>query len=134
MPRYMVTAFCEKCSVGHPTGVELEWPEKILPNQSVAEIFDLIGLPTEIVNMSRNYFTCPNTGRMNGEIFYSLKDAQIFPDGPALSFRFRKCSPKQVMQWLTVVGSNSTPVKVDVASEEAGLDESLHSGHAYEEI
>jgi ammonia channel protein AmtB len=27
-----------------------------------------------------------------------------------------------------------TPVKVDEASEEAGLDESLHGEHAYEEM
>jgi len=64
MPRYMVTAFCEKCSVAHPSGVELEWPEQIPPNKSVAEIFHLIGLPAEIVDMSRNYFTCPQTGHM----------------------------------------------------------------------
>ena len=33
MPSYIVTAYCEKCSVNHPTGVELNWPEQIPPDK-----------------------------------------------------------------------------------------------------
>jgi len=54
MPSYIVTAYCEKCSVNHPTGVELNWPEQIPPNKSVAEVFDGTFLPPEIAMMSRN--------------------------------------------------------------------------------
>ena len=62
IPRYMVTAFCKKCSASHPTGVELELSEKISPTKSVAEMFD--ELPPEIVAVSRYYFLCPRTGEM----------------------------------------------------------------------
>src|SRR6266481_4144698 len=65
MPSYIVTAYCEKCSVNHPTAVELDWPEQIPPNQSIAEVFDGTFLPPEIAMMSRNYFLCPQTGKMN---------------------------------------------------------------------
>jgi hypothetical protein len=53
MPSYIVTAYCEKCSVNHPTAVELNWPEQIPPNKSIAEVFDGIFLPPEIAMMSR---------------------------------------------------------------------------------
>jgi hypothetical protein len=64
MPSYIVTAYCERCSVNHPTGVVLDWPEQISPNKSIAEAFDGIAMPPEIVMMSRNYFLCPKTGKM----------------------------------------------------------------------
>jgi hypothetical protein len=62
---YVVTAYCDKCSVNHPTGVELNWPEQIPPNKSIAEVFDGTFLPPEIAMMSRNYFLCPQTGKIN---------------------------------------------------------------------
>ena len=65
MPSYIVTAYCEKCSVNHPTGVELNWPEQIPPNKSIKEVFDGTFLPPEIAMMSRNYFLCPQTGKIN---------------------------------------------------------------------
>jgi hypothetical protein len=64
MPSYIVTAYCERCSVNHPTAVELDWPEQISPDKSIVEAFDGTSLPPEIVMMSRNYFLCPGTGRM----------------------------------------------------------------------
>ena len=64
MPSYIVTAYCENCSVNHPTAVELDWPEQIPPNKSIAEVFDGTFLPPEIAMMSRNYFLCPRTGKM----------------------------------------------------------------------
>jgi hypothetical protein len=65
MPSYIVTAYCEKCSVNHPTGVELNWPKQIPPNKSIAEVFDGTFLPPEIAMMSRNYFLCPQKGKIN---------------------------------------------------------------------
>jgi hypothetical protein len=65
MPSSIVTAYCEKCSVNHPTAVELNWPEQIPPNKSIAEVFDGIFLPPEIAMMSRNYFLCPQTGKIS---------------------------------------------------------------------
>jgi hypothetical protein len=65
MPSYIVTAYCEKCSANHPTGVELNWPEQIPPNKSIKEVFDGTFLPPEIAMMSRNYFLCPQTGKIN---------------------------------------------------------------------
>ena len=64
IPSYIVSAYCERCSVNHPTGVELDWPEQISPNKSIAEAFDGIAMPPEIVMMSRNYFLCPKMGKM----------------------------------------------------------------------
>jgi hypothetical protein len=64
MPSYIVTAYCEKCSVNHPTGVELDWPEQISANKSIADAFDESSLPPELGMMSRNYFLCPQTGKM----------------------------------------------------------------------
>jgi hypothetical protein len=64
MPSYVVTAYCEKCSANHPTGVELKWPGQIPPNKSILEAFDGTSLPPEIAMMSRNYFLCPQTGKM----------------------------------------------------------------------
>jgi hypothetical protein len=64
MPSYIVTAYCEKCSANHPTGVELDWPGQIPPNKSILEAFNGTSLPLEIVMMSRNYFLCPQTGKM----------------------------------------------------------------------
>jgi hypothetical protein len=65
MPSYIVTAYCDKCSVNHPTGVELNWPGQIPPNKSIAEVFEGTFLPPEIAMMSRNYFLCPQTGKMH---------------------------------------------------------------------
>jgi hypothetical protein len=78
MACYIVTAYCENCSIAHPTGIELEWPERISSKRSIAEIFSDIELPSEIVMMSRNYFQCPQTGKMykqtdNNRLFLTQK-------------------------------------------------------------
>jgi hypothetical protein len=52
MPTYVVTAYCEKCAVNHPTAIELA-------------VFEGRSLPPEIAMMSRNYFLCPQTGKMH---------------------------------------------------------------------
>ena len=64
MPSYVVTAYCTECCSTHPTGVEFDWPERIAPTESIAEAFNGTALPPEIVTMSRNYFLCPQTGKM----------------------------------------------------------------------
>ena len=64
MPSYIVNAYCEKCFVKHPTAVELDWPEQIAPNKSIVEAFDEGSLSPETIMMSRNYFLCPETGKM----------------------------------------------------------------------
>jgi hypothetical protein len=64
IPSYIVTLYCDKCSLNHPTGVELNWPEPIPPNKSVADVFDGTVLPPEIAMMSGNYFLCPQTGKI----------------------------------------------------------------------
>jgi hypothetical protein len=78
MPAYIVTAYCAKCDANHPTGIELEWPEQILPTESVAKVFEGTALPPEITMMSRNYFLCPQTGKMykqtdNNKLFLMKK-------------------------------------------------------------
>ena len=78
MPFYIVTAYHERCGVAHPTGVELEWPERISAEQSIAQAFAGIALPPEITTMSRNYFLCPHTGEMykqsdNNRLFLQKK-------------------------------------------------------------
>jgi hypothetical protein len=65
MPSYVVTAYCEKCSINHPTAIELDWPEQIPAEKNIAEAFEGAPLPPEILMMSRNYFLCPQTGKMH---------------------------------------------------------------------
>jgi len=65
MPTYVVTAYCEKCAVNHPTAVELDWSEQVSPQKNIAEVFEGMFLPPEIAMMSRNYFLCPQTGKMH---------------------------------------------------------------------
>jgi hypothetical protein len=64
MPFYIVTAYCKKCALAHPTGVEFEWPDYISTRKSIAESFDGSALPPEVAAMSKNYFLCPHTGDM----------------------------------------------------------------------
>jgi len=63
MPSYIVTAYCETCSVNHLTGTELAGTNST--KQSIAEVFDGTFLPPEIAMMSRKYFLCPQTGKIN---------------------------------------------------------------------
>ena len=65
MPTYVVTAYCEKCAVNHPTAIELVCSEQISPEKNIAEVFEGRPLPPEIAMMSRNYFLCPQTGKMH---------------------------------------------------------------------
>ncbi len=61
--RYMVQAFCDECSVPHPTGIVIERAELLSPRQRAGDVYDGRELPTEIVTMIGNRFQCPNTGR-----------------------------------------------------------------------
>ena len=74
MTRYVVTAFCERCSTPHPTGIELESPRYLSPTKSVAELFEGIDLPPEIATMSRYYFQCLKTG----EPYKQLDNEKLF--------------------------------------------------------
>jgi hypothetical protein len=65
MPTYVVTAYCEKCGVNHPTAIELACSEQISPEKNLPEVFEGRSLPPEIAMMSRNYFLCPQTGKMH---------------------------------------------------------------------
>ena len=68
MPTYVVTAYCEKCAVNHPTAIELVCSEQISPEKNIAEEFEGFEgkpIPPEIAMMSRIYFLCPQTGKMH---------------------------------------------------------------------
>ena len=67
MPSYIVTAYCEKCSVKHPTAVELDWPEQIPPNKSIPEVFDGTFRPPKIAMMSRNLNCVPVRSEIQSE-------------------------------------------------------------------
>jgi len=69
MPTYVVTAYCEKCAVNHPTAIELDCSEQISPEKNVAEVFEGMFVPPEIAMMSKNYFLCPQTGKMHKHEF-----------------------------------------------------------------
>jgi hypothetical protein len=74
MPMYMVHVFCNHCSQPHPSGIAVNLAEDISKTQSVGDIYDGRELPGQIVTMTSNYFTCPNTGKM-----YQQKDnKQVF--------------------------------------------------------
>jgi hypothetical protein len=64
MPTYMVHVFCNECGQPHASGIVIERPEEILPNQSIGDVYDGAELPPELVNMTRNYFQCPKTRAM----------------------------------------------------------------------
>jgi hypothetical protein len=74
MPRYMVHVFCNECSVPHPTGIVIERPEEIGPDQSVGDAYDGRELPPEIVMMTNNSFQCHRTGKM----FRQQDNLQVF--------------------------------------------------------
>ena len=82
MTGYIVTAYCDQCSTPHSTGVELDWPKKISPTKSIAEAFHGTALPPEISVMSRNYFLCPQTGKMykqtDNNKLYLIKNLNSF--------------------------------------------------------
>jgi hypothetical protein len=104
MPSYIVTAYCGKCSLNHPTGVELNWPEQIPPNKSIAEVFDGTVLPPEIAMMSRNRYGysrplptpsaagCPNRHARAGHTLSSSKLA-IFD----LRHTYRRVSARKAL-------------------------------------
>jgi hypothetical protein len=60
----MVQAFCDECSVPHPTGIVIERNELLSPEQRAGDVYEGRELPAEIVTMTSNYFQCRNTGKM----------------------------------------------------------------------
>jgi len=63
MPHYSVHFFCNECSQVHPLGIGIEGDFGFDDRASIADVYAGQELPAQIMTLSNNYTTCPQTGK-----------------------------------------------------------------------
>jgi len=67
MAQYQVQFFCDECSEVHPYPISISIDDGPPEKHSIGNLYAGRDLPPEIVSMTGNMTTCPNTGKMTSQ-------------------------------------------------------------------